>query len=438
MDSGTLKRTESKSRSLGMGRSKLLLMLVAGACLLAVSGCIKVVSSLSSGAGSAYVKAPAGSPGDSLIKMSMNHYHDLKSLSASCAWGMSSMPFAGGSVKRSISYVAPNEFKVEMTSGMGMTMSAVSDGKKLVELSSVSPGQSYAAPSDLADATSMEMQHPMFCGSLLYKFFSGSSGYDKVVDEAKGKPVLGKEEQADGETAQHVKFYAAGDTYGNTDVLIGEQSGNVYSISYDSDALMKKAKDMGFGSTLKGYETTETYSDIKLNPSITAATFDTTAASKGQKVTDMSAEMGGNGQPPVPLGSTAPPLTVTPVAGGAPVTLDSLRGKPVLIDFWATWCPPCRESLPHTQDIFKDLGSKGLQVMTVSDEKPETITAFLKKNNYTFPAFRDEGDKVTRAYGVSGIPTVVIIDKDGKLQSYLVGLRDESELREALKKIGVS
>ena len=177
---------------------------------------------------------------------------------------------------------------------------------------------------------------------------------------------------------------------------------------------------------------------MEFDPSMQASTFDTKAVSNGAKVAS-GTDQGDADQdkPPVPIGSAAPDFTVTPVSGGAPVSLKSLRGKPVLIDFWATWCPPCRESLPHTEDIYKKFGDSGLQVMTVSDENAKTIKDFVAKNKYTFPTYNDSSDATEKAYGVDGIPCVAIIDKDGKLQAFMVGLRPEEDLTDALKKIGV-
>jgi len=416
---------------------------ITGILLITTLGCVRVVSSISSAEPSA--PGNPGSSGESLIKMSMDRYKALRSFSTTCNWNMSvnGMPGATAAT-RSMSFVAPNRFKVHTTMGTGFEMSAVSDGKTLVEASSVGnqPAMSYSAPADLASVSSMEMQHPMFCGTLLYKFFGGSSCYGQLVDTSKGAPTLGADEKVGDEVAQHVKFYAVG-TDGNTDVLIGRTSGTVYKISYDDDGLMKQMQQFtpknksgagAFKST-----TVEDYSQIKFDPKLDSTLLDTASAAKGLKVVDASSPSSGGDdpKPPVPLGSPAPEFSVTPLGGGKPVSLKSLRGKPVFVDLWATWCPPCRESLPHTEALYKEFASKGLQVMTVSDEETSTITSFISKNHYTFPAFRDPGDAVNTGYNIQGIPTVLVIDKNGNLQSYLVGLRSEDELRSALKKVGI-
>lgn len=139
---------------------------------------------------------------------------------------------------------------------------------------------------------------------------------------------------------------------------------------------------------------------------------------------------------PIPIGSPAPDFTVVGLPDKKPIKLSSLKGKVVMVDLWATWCPPCRESLPHTEAIYKDLAQKGLVVMATSDEDPATIQSFWKKEGYTMPVFQYAGEGMS-AYKVDAIPTVLIIDKKGNLANYFVGEQPESDLRAALKKAGV-
>jgi peroxiredoxin len=141
-------------------------------------------------------------------------------------------------------------------------------------------------------------------------------------------------------------------------------------------------------------------------------------------------------KPPVPIGGDAPDFTVKDLQGKS-YTLSSLRGRPVMIDFWATWCPPCRKGLPETEETYRKYGAQSLAVMTISNEDVATIGAFVKKNHYTFPTYRDPNDDASKAYNVTGIPTLVIIDATGKLVAYYVGLQDPEAIQGALKKAGV-
>jgi len=140
-------------------------------------------------------------------------------------------------------------------------------------------------------------------------------------------------------------------------------------------------------------------------------------------------------EPPVPRGKPAPDITVKGLDGKA-VKLSSLRGKPVFLDFWATWCPPCRASLPHTQKLAKMHG-KQITVLAISNEDAQTIKSFMKDNKYNYPAFRDTDNSAGTKYKVSGIPTFVVIDAKGNLVDYVVGYAGDEPIDSALAKVGI-
>ncbi len=126
------------------------------------------------------------------------------------------------------------------------------------------------------------------------------------------------------------------------------------------------------------------------------------------------------------LGKKAPP-----VAG---VTLDakkldikSFKGKVVLIDFWATWCPPCRKEIPHLQEAYKKLHDKGLEIISINGgEKPETIKEFIKQDKFQMPWNHIlEKGKLSAQYKVQYIPSPFLIDHNG----ILVSISANNELR---------
>ena len=123
---------------------------------------------------------------------------------------------------------------------------------------------------------------------------------------------------------------------------------------------------------------------------------------------------------------------------GEEVDLKSLRGKTLLLNFWATWCGPCIRELPHVQRIHDEFNESDLVVLGINSESGEKAQRFMHKYGYTFKSLKDEGGKVMALYQIQGIPTSVIIDPEGIVQHYMVGYRPEKEVRAALAQTGVS
>lgn len=130
----------------------------------------------------------------------------------------------------------------------------------------------------------------------------------------------------------------------------------------------------------------------------------------------------------------APPFSVTTLDGQL-VSMDSLAGKVVLIDFWATWCGPCREALPHIRQIAHKFAGQQLVVLSISlDKDMEKWRAFVNKNDMTWLQYRD-GDfdgRIVKLFGVNAIPATFTIDADGVLEDQHVG---DSDIEGKLKKL---
>ncbi len=119
---------------------------------------------------------------------------------------------------------------------------------------------------------------------------------------------------------------------------------------------------------------------------------------------------------------------------GDGVELSSLRGKVVVLDFWATWCPPCREELPGVDKLRTEFGDK-VQFFGVNDEDKGTARGYLRKNNNGLATLSDPNEKINKQYGISAIPTVLIIDREGVIRSQFVGGRSQEELRAAITRV---
>jgi peroxiredoxin len=122
---------------------------------------------------------------------------------------------------------------------------------------------------------------------------------------------------------------------------------------------------------------------------------------------------------------------------GKTYSLAGLKGRVVLLNFWATWCPPCRREMPDMDKLYREYKAKGLTVLAVSDEDRETVEKFLAKSTYSFPILLDPGRKVHSAYMVEGIPKSFVFDREGHLAALAIDMRTESQFRELLKQAGL-
>ena len=121
---------------------------------------------------------------------------------------------------------------------------------------------------------------------------------------------------------------------------------------------------------------------------------------------------------------------------GKEFNLHSLRGKVVLLDFWATWCGPCLVELPHIEKLHREFKDKGLVVLGINAEEAAVASAFMKEKGYTFATLVDTEGAVAELYDVTSIPQVLVIGKDGKVETHYFGTKTENELRVALEKVG--
>ena len=122
---------------------------------------------------------------------------------------------------------------------------------------------------------------------------------------------------------------------------------------------------------------------------------------------------------------------------GRTFRLRDLRGKIVLLDFWASWCGPCRIDLPHVEALHDEYTREELVVLGVNGESETVAHPFMEQQGYSFPSLVDQGHEVSRLYGAALLPTIVIVDQEGRIAAYLGGLQSESDLRRALAKAGL-
>ncbi|MEW6026910.1 MAG: TlpA disulfide reductase family protein [Planctomycetota bacterium] len=130
----------------------------------------------------------------------------------------------------------------------------------------------------------------------------------------------------------------------------------------------------------------------------------------------------------------APDFTLETLDGEL-VSLKSASGKVVLLDFWASWCPPCRAEMPHIQKLHNEFKDKGVVIYGINNEDPVKVKRFLETNKYTLAVLSDKDSSVATSYDVSGYPTLVIIGKDGRINENLVGYQEEELLRNKIENL---
>jgi peroxiredoxin len=139
-------------------------------------------------------------------------------------------------------------------------------------------------------------------------------------------------------------------------------------------------------------------------------------------------------RPELARAKIAPAFAITAIDGKR-ISIDDLQGKVVLLDFWATWCEPCREALPHIRNVAKKFQGQPLVILSVSlDSDEQKWKEFIGKNEMTWPQYRDGGftGPIAKMFGVNAIPHTFTIDMDGVLQDEHIG---DASIEGKLKKL---
>jgi len=125
---------------------------------------------------------------------------------------------------------------------------------------------------------------------------------------------------------------------------------------------------------------------------------------------------------PIQLGLEAPNFTF-PDLNGQSVTLFDHRGKVVLVNIWATWCPPCRQEMPSMQRLYEKFRGENLEILAVSIDSNglEAVDPLMRKIDLTFPVLLDPKETIKPLYGITGVPESFIVDKEGILVKKIIG-----------------
>jgi thiol-disulfide isomerase/thioredoxin len=122
---------------------------------------------------------------------------------------------------------------------------------------------------------------------------------------------------------------------------------------------------------------------------------------------------------------------------GKKVTLSALKGKIVLVNFWATWCPPCQKEMPDLDLIYTHYQPQGLVILSLTNENSFTVNSFLSGKGYHPPVLIDDGGKVAKQFHVDGLPRTFVFDREGKLVAESIDMRTQRQFFEMLAAAGL-
>jgi peroxiredoxin len=132
----------------------------------------------------------------------------------------------------------------------------------------------------------------------------------------------------------------------------------------------------------------------------------------------------------------APPFLVPDLDGHAISTAD-WHGKVVLLNFWATWCPPCRKEMPDLEALYDKYKDQGFLVLAISDEEAAKVSPFISQRQIRYPVLLDPGDKVHQLYAIEGIPKSFVYDRAGKLVAQSIDMRTRRQFQDMIAQAGL-
>ena len=118
-------------------------------------------------------------------------------------------------------------------------------------------------------------------------------------------------------------------------------------------------------------------------------------------------------------------------------TLKELRGEVVLVNFWATWCPPCQKEMPDLEALYKEFRHQRFVILAISDEEADKVRPFIAERKITYPVLLDPGHKVGSLFQVEGIPKSFVYDREGKLVAQSIDMRTQKQFRAMLAQAGL-
>lgn len=328
--------------------------------------------------------------------------------------------------KYSLALQKPNKFAMVLNSGMfGGTI--VCDGKDVFSYTPmIKKYTKEKAPESLSNLKNLKTTGAMDL-TFIAKFIIHENPYDLIMEEAKSGEYVGLED-LDGKKFHHLKLTADLDgEETDFDVWVNEdENPTIHKIVPDiSKALAKSGEDMPGGFENMKVDVELVFKNWEVNVDLSDDTFSFTPPE--------GVELAGPPKPHPLLGKPAPLFKLELLEGGEFDLAQHKDKNIVILDFWATWCGPCKKVMPILEEIAKEYKDKGVVVVAVDlREEPEKIRSFLEEQGLHPTVALDKDGKVGSLYEAKSIPQTVIIGTDGSVQAVHVG--STATTKEALKK----
>ncbi|MBL8061018.1 MAG: TlpA family protein disulfide reductase [Chthonomonas sp.] len=372
-----------------------------------------------------------GDGADTLIAV-LKKYGSMKSYQSTISWQFVGVGYNGKDQKaeseRMFFYASPNKHHVLAMTG-SMKFSSTSDGTKQLEHAG-STGKITKPAGKIWLAEGENIRDPQIAGSFLFQLFRGPSGLHEIVEQGSKVTVVPSNKPE----VEVIQFKAKG-RYGTTELTINKTTKLVQLIRSQFEPLVEQTKELKLEDQLKSVSVTEKIENTRIDAPIADSTFNTTPP-RGIVVKDLTKEASDE-LGVLSEGMKAPDFQLKSLEGNG-VSLASLRGQVVLLDFWATWCLPCREALPKTIALHEKYGGKGLAVWSIPEEDGDLVKIFLKEQGFDgLPVLIDPGKKTHAKFKVAALPTYVVIDRQGVITRVFVGAPEIQDLLGSLREAGL-
>jgi peroxiredoxin len=320
----------------------------------------------------------------------------------------------------------PNKIFIQVDSsqpGGGVTIAA--NGEELTTF--IQPVNKYVVEESPVDLTAL-FENPVIAGitsagnaSAITQTFFVDDPVGKLLEKVTTLEYVG-EVKLDGKPAHHLKAQSEQLDW-ELWIAAGKEPLPLKFVPNLEKALAKMNR--GGAAPQMKVENVVTFTDWNIQPKFDAESFAFTPPADAEKVDSLMEMFGQRAQPDAQklVGEPAPEFEMATLDGGTASVAEQKNKNVVILDFWATWCGPCREAMPIINKVAKAFADKGVVFYAVNiDEEPEKIKEFLEAEKLELAVALDKGGEVAQKYLANAIPQTVIIGKDGRVQVVHVGL----------------